>query len=127
MPQCPFCHKNVSGLMLMLHSFWHTRRKRDGEQRSHVTLPASERYPLPIDNEPVQYCHVGTPKKPGCGGCTLMPEEVQRSYLVMPEKYGSTFCAGCREYRSLSEFEWVETGENLQAYMERIARQLDGQ
>jgi hypothetical protein len=125
MPQCSFCHKNVSGPVLVLHYLWHGSRRSDGQMRSHATLPPEQRANRSIEGEPTEYRHVGIAGKPGCGGVTGMPEDVQRTYLVQPRQYHSMFCAGCQKYRKLHEFEWHDTGENMQAYMDRIAQEID--
>jgi hypothetical protein len=51
-----------------------------------------------------------------------MPEEMVRSYLKNPFLYlaDATFCTGCGAHVPLRECKWLETGEDLQTYMNRL-------
>jgi hypothetical protein len=56
-----------------------------------------------------------------CGYTTIMPEEVVEQYLHDPHTFGSnTFCAYCRKQVPDRECNWVETGESLSSYMQRL-------
>ncbi|MCG3185251.1 MAG: hypothetical protein ICCCNLDF_03439 [Planctomycetes bacterium] len=113
--ECPFCHRIVSRWLYLFHSLSHTRRLPDGQQADHATLRPSARYHGPLDDVPQVYYHAK------CGGCTVMPEDIIRSYLVNPTLYNDeTFCAGCGRYVRQRELEWTETGENLQQYFARL-------
>jgi hypothetical protein len=50
-----------------------------------------------------------------------MPEEIVRSYLANPFLYnGKTFCCGCKQYVNCAELAWVETGQNMADYNDRL-------
>jgi len=53
--QCPFCHKEVWGLVYPFHQLLHTRRRPDGQQQDHVTLPPSERDSRSLADVPKVY------------------------------------------------------------------------
>lgn len=113
--QCPFCHKEVWGLVYPFHQLLHTRRRPDGQQQDHVTLPPSERDPRSLADVPKVYYH------PKCGAATQMLEEIIRSYLKNPFRYNSTtFCCGCKGYVHDSEVFWVETRQRVSEYMQAL-------
>ncbi len=108
---CPFCHRDVSVGWIRLHGWWHARRRRDGQQRAHVTLAAADRYRGTLVGVPRSYVHSG------CGAGTGMPEEIVRSYLANPFLYNDTaFCTGCEDYVPHVECTWLETGQSLRDY-----------
>lgn len=49
----------------------------------------------------------------GCGTTTTMPLPIAETYAREPGFYGSTYCAGCREYRPVAEFQWWGTTEQV--------------
>ncbi|MCZ2344019.1 MAG: hypothetical protein LC104_19825 [Bacteroidales bacterium] len=57
-----------------------------------------------------------------CGSSTVMPAEVVRRYQADPWHYLSdqTFCTGCNASVPDQECVWVDTGENLQVYFDRL-------
>lgn len=115
--RCPFCHRHVLRWFYDSHVEGHTRLRADGQMTDHVTLRPDERYDGPLDEFPTSYRH------DLCGKSTGMPEEIVRSYLVNPFLYSSeTFCCGCGDYVSHSELEWVDTGERLDIYFDRLRR-----
>lgn len=115
--QCPFCHKEVWGLVYPFHQLLHTRRS-DGQQQDHVTLPPSERDPRSLAGVPQVYYH------PKCGVATQMPEEIIRSYLKNPFRYNSTtFCCGCKGYVQDREVFWVETKQRVSEYMQALQQE----
>lgn len=112
---CPFCHRAVSPATLRLHSWWHQRRRRDGQQKEHVTLTPDARYEGSLDGVPQAYRHLV------CGAGTGMPEEIVRSYLANPFLYGDrSFCTGCSDYVSKAELRWIETGQPLREYFDAL-------
>lgn len=113
--RCPFCHQDVPTHLWHAHIAEHTKLREDGQMTAHVTLAPEQRYEGDLQNEPRWYRHET------CGAITGMPEEIIRSYLVDPFLYSdSTFCTGCGKYLHMSQFHWVETGENLLAYNRRL-------
>jgi hypothetical protein len=57
-----------------------------------------------------------------CGTSTTMPAEIARRYRADPWHYLSdqTFCNGCNTTVPDRECAWADTGENLQAYFDRL-------
>ena len=51
-----------------------------------------------------------------------MPEEIIRSYLQDPYLYYAdrSFCTGCRRHVPCRFLFWIETGENMQVYNDRL-------
>ncbi len=51
-----------------------------------------------------------------------MPEEIVRTYLENPYTYmrDRSYCVGCRKHIRCRELIWIETGENMQAYTDRL-------
>jgi hypothetical protein len=49
----------------------------------------------------------------GCGAETTMPRQIAETYARDPTYYGSTFCAGCGQYRPVAEFEWLDDGSRV--------------
>lgn len=69
-------------------------------------------------NEPREYVHKN------CGYTTIMPDEVIEEYLDDPNTFGTrTFCAYCKKQVPDSECTWVETGESLRSYIQRLQRE----
>lgn len=69
-------------------------------------------------NEPREYVHHT------CGYTTIMPDEVIQAYLADPYTFdNTTFCANCKRQVPDTECTWVESGEQLRSYMERLQRQ----
>jgi hypothetical protein len=59
-----------------------------------------------------------------------MPDEIIRSYLKDPFLYSAdaTFCCGCGTHVPWRECCWVETGEDLQTYTDKLrAKKRAGQ
>ncbi|UJR83212.1 Hypothetical protein I5071_52780 [Sandaracinus amylolyticus] len=109
--RCRFCHTYVDARAIGAHEAVHMRRRPDGQQQEHITLPPDRRYAGPLDDVPQVYVHEA------CGGATGMPEEIIRSYLGQPFLYnGNTFCTGCGTYVPFTDLVWEETGETLDAY-----------
>jgi hypothetical protein len=116
--QCPFCHKEFWGPVYPLHQLFHTRRRSDGQQRDHVTLPPSERDRRSLEGVPQVYYH------PQCGAATQMPEKIIRSYLKNPFRYSSTtFCCGCKGYVQDRKVFWVETKQRVSEYMQALQQE----
>jgi hypothetical protein len=49
----------------------------------------------------------------GCGASTKMGLALCETYARQPSFYGSTYCAGCRMHRPVSEFTWEEDGATV--------------
>jgi hypothetical protein len=101
------------------HEGEHLKLRADGQQSEYVTLPPKERTEGSLEGVPRVYKH----KK--CGCLTGMPEEIIRSYLKNPYLYSAdrTFCCGCHKHVPWRDCVWVETGEDLQTYTDRLRAQ----
>ncbi len=79
-------------------------------------MPPEERELGPLDGVPRVYRHWR------CGHRTGMPAEIIRSYLKDPYLYYSdrSFCTGRGKHVPCRELVWVETGENMQNYKDRL-------
>lgn len=115
--ECPFCHQMVPKLEYARHEAQHTRLLPDGQMADHVTVRPNEQYQGSIGDVPQTYQHAR------CGGMTIMPEEIIRSYLADPFLYNDqSFCTGCNKYVSMRELYWLETGESLFDYQQQLRR-----
>ncbi len=114
--RCPFCHDHIDPADYAVHEAEHIKARPDGQQSEYATLPPEAREPGTLDGVPSVYRHVK------CGVATRMPEEIIRSYLKDPWLYsaGETFCCGCGAHVPERECHWVETGQDLHAYMEGL-------
>ena len=113
--RCAFCHKLVFRLFYPGHRAKHTELRPDGQMAEHITVHPQGRYPGSLKGVPRGYRH------PRCKVVTEMPEEIIRSYLVNPFLYsGGSFCCGCNDYLPYEELFWVETGECLAAYFQKL-------
>lgn len=113
--RCEFCHLWVTFEEREAHIQEHLRLRLDGQQNEYVTLPPEKWYQGTIEDAPKVYRHLR------CGGCTGMPVEIIRTYLKDPFAYSDfTYCSGCREHVPCRELVWVETGENMQTYNNRL-------
>jgi hypothetical protein len=75
------------------HCRRHPSTLKDLEVESHIQMPPEVRCKVPLERVPRFYFH------PQCGATTTMPEDILRTYLRNPYKYGSeTFCVGCQDY-----------------------------
>lgn len=116
--QCRFCHLWIPVNQAWKHEREHKRRRLDGQQVDHITLPEKDRFLGSLTGVPCVYEH------DRCGARTGMPEEIIRSYLANPFLYnGFTFCTGCGDYVSENEVRWVETEQTLQAYKDQLRRE----
>jgi len=116
--RCPFCHEWVDDETYARHQKEHTQLRPDGQMNEYITLPPEERTMDSLRGVPRVYCH------DKCDACTEMPEEIIRSYLKNPFFYSDfTYCCGCRKHVPCRELTWVETGENMQAYNNRLRNQ----
>jgi hypothetical protein len=106
----------VDSVAYPAHEAEHLERRRDGQQGEYVTLPPQEREQGSLAGVPMVYRHEK------CGATTRMAEEIIRSYLKNPYLYTAdeTFCGGCGQHVPLRQCVWVETGEDLQSYTERL-------
>jgi hypothetical protein len=114
--RCPFCHEEIEEKAYAAHEAGHLKTRPDGQQTDYVTLPPEQRDQGDLAGVPRAYTH----RK--CGAATGMPEEIVRSYLKNPWLYlaDATFCTGCGKHVPFRECEWIETGEDLQTYMNRL-------
>jgi len=114
--RCPFCHNYIDSAAYPAHEFEHLKPRPDGQQSEYATLPPEQRDESSLEDVPKVYQH----RK--CGGATGMPEEIIRSYLKNPYMYmaDATFCTGCGKHVPFRECVWVETGEDLQTYMDNL-------
>jgi hypothetical protein len=113
--ECPFCHKSIFRWFYAWHESHHTAIRPDGQMNEHITAAPKNRFEGSLDGVPKAYVHAK------CGVATGMPEEIIRTYLVLPLTYNdSSFCCGCGNYVIGSELHWVETGESLMDYNARM-------
>jgi len=115
--RCQFCHKFFDEDYIDEHYEQHTKLRPDGQQTDYITAAPDERYTGSLRGVPRNYEHQT------CGAVTGMPEEIIRSYLANPFLYANnTFCTGCGEQVPWHECVWIETGEDLQTYNDRLRR-----
>lgn len=114
--RCPYCHENIESRDYRQHEAEHVRLLADGQQTDYVSLPPEDRVAGPLHGVPQVYRHNQ------CGTLTQMPEEAIRSYLKNPYLYmaDKTFCCGCGVHVPFRDCVWAETGEDLQAYTDRL-------
>lgn len=114
--QCPFCHEMIDERAFPAHAAKHMERRSDGQQTDYATLPQSQREAGNLDTVPRVYVHAI------CRVATVMPEEIVRTYLQDPHFYSAdaTYCCGCERHVPFGECVWKETGENVQAYMNKL-------
>lgn len=100
----------------------HRELKDNGQQKGYVVLSEAERAKGFVRPLRRAYVHVGIDPvmdgsvliKPGANGCgtnTKMGMVIAETYARDPKFYSATFCCGCREHRTLSEFVWEGTEE----------------
>lgn len=115
--RCVYCHTLIFRPLYPRHRAKHTRLRPDGQMTDHATLHPSGQYQGPLEGVPQGYRH------PRCEVVTRMPEEIIRSYLVDPFLYsGGSFCCGCKSYVPYAELFWIETGECLADYFQKLQR-----
>lgn len=75
----------------------------DGQHERHPGLPEANKQEKvrPVRNS---YKHQT------CGTVTTMPQHCAETYAVKPDFYTATFCAACKGYRPVSEFNWLDDG-----------------
>ena len=114
--QCRYCHEMIASDEIAAHETEHRKLRPDGQQEEYVTLPEEDRETGSLDGVPRVYKH------DKCGGMTGMPEEIIRSYLANPWLYmaDASYCCGCEKHVPCRELVWVETGENMQLYNDRL-------
>jgi LSD1 subclass zinc finger protein len=113
--RCQYCHQPVPRAEYAQHVDLHIRPQADGQRTDYATLPPDQREGN-WEEAPRWYRHSR------CGHVTGMPEEIIQTYLQDPWFYLSdkTFCTGCGRHVRQGECVWVETGENLQTYTDRL-------
>lgn len=114
--RCLYCHELIAEAVWPAHEAMHLAPRADGQQTDYATLPPEERETGDVDHEPSVYVHGK------CGEATQMPEEIIRSYLKDPWLYmaDTTYCCGCQQHVPFRACCWVDTGEDLQSYMDRL-------
>lgn len=114
--RCPYCHEYVAAEIFEAHAAEHRQLRSDGQQSEYVTLAPEDRDEGSLEGVPQVYLHAK------CGVMTGMPEEIIRSYLVNPWLYMAdrSYCCGCQKHVRCCELVWVETGENMQTYNDRL-------
>ena len=92
-------------------------KREDGQLNSYPAIPPEQRWRGDIASVPQFYEHEK------CGSITGMPETIMRTYLVNPFFYASkTYCGGCQGHVPHRQLRWVTTGEDLQAYFDRLKK-----
>lgn len=113
--RCIYCHSYIAHDELSAHTARHRDLLPDGQYRDYASLPPEEQHHDSLAGVPRVYRHLG------CGGQTVMQEGIVRTYLKDPFWYDDfVFCTGCGAHVSDREFVWVETGENVRTYMDRL-------
>ena len=114
--RCPFCHEDIASAAFPAHKAEHVKLRPDGQQTDYLTLPGEEQFDESLEGVPTVYIHNK------CGGLTGMPEDIIRSYLKNPYLYSAdrTFCSGCGKHVPWRECVWVDTGEDLQTYTDKL-------
>lgn len=114
--RCPFCHEYIDSTAYRTHEAEHLKLRPDGQLSEYMTLPPEEREQGSLEGVPQAYRHKA------CGSVTGMPEEIIRSYLQNPWLYVAdrTFCCGCGKHVPFGECVWIETGEDLQSYTDKL-------
>lgn len=102
----------------------HTKLKANGQQRDYVVLTPEERAKGFVRPVRKSYLHVGKDPvmngivlikagKGACGTRTTMGQAIAETYARDPGFYSGTFCCTCGEHRSLDEFVWEGTTEQV--------------
>lgn len=114
--RCPYCHKLLAPSVYEEHVAQHQATRADGQKKEYATLPVEHRYQGSLAGVPMWYTHQK------CGRTTGMPEYIVRTYLADPYFYGAgaTYCCGCQTHVPHEECFWVETGENMRLYNDRL-------
>jgi hypothetical protein len=114
--RCPYCHEEVRATDYAAHELQHRKLRDDGQQSDYMTLPPEDRVMGFLDGVPRVYMHTK------CKSLTEMPDDIVRSYLRNPYLHlaDRTFCCGCSRHVPWRQCIWVETGEDLQTYMDRL-------
>ena len=72
---------------------------------------------IDLNDVPCEYVHHR------CGGVTVMPDEIIRTYLFDPYSFSrQTICATCNGAVDQSECSWVDTGQNLDEYFKQLTK-----
>ena len=113
---CDWCHQDIPANQFDAHVQQHLARKADGQHNDYATLPPAQRNLQAASQAPTNYLH----KK--CQTVTVMPDEIVATYLENPWFYlaDKTFCCGCGKHVKNAECTWVDTGEDLQAYFDKM-------
>ena len=116
MHRCEFCHEDISVSQYAAHVAEHRKLRPDGQQQEYATLPPEVVEETDISDAPKWYRHQS------CGAVTGTPEEIIRTYHVNPWFYlaDRSFCTGCSKHVPCRELTWIETGENMQVYNDRL-------
>ena len=117
--RCPYCHEYIGSTAYPAHEAEHLMPRADGQQTEYMTLAPEERVEGSLNGIPKVYEHNK------CGGLTGMPEEIIRSYLKNPYLYMAdrSFCCTCGKHVPCRECVWIETGEDLQSYTNKLRAQ----
>lgn len=78
----------------------------DGQQETYLVLSEEERAKGFVRPLRRSYIH-------RCGAVTRMGLALCETYARDPKFYGGTFCVGCGTHFPVSEFTWVEDGEQV--------------
>ncbi len=114
---CPYCHQQIHVDLFDKHLEEHRELREDGQQKDYATLPPEQRAKISnVDHVPTDYIHQV------CDSITTMPQDIIETYLKNPFFYASdeTYCVGCEKHVHISKCEWVDTGENMGKYFERL-------
>lgn len=119
MKRCDYCHEYIESNQFNAHCAEHEHLQADGQQEDYAALPPETRTTQTLEGEPQVYRHSK------CSVVTRMSEDIIRSYLVNPYFYlaDKTFCTGCGIHVPSGECIWIETGEDLQAHIDRLRSQ----
>ena len=89
-----------------MSGFDYGNKLADGQHERHPGLPDSATAPKV---RPVRDSYRHTT----CGTVTRMPKHCAETYAVTPTYYSATFCCGCRDYKPVAEFVWLDDGTTV--------------
>ncbi len=113
--RCERCHQFVPLNEFDRHYRQHMGTREDGQLNQYPSLPPEKRWRGDLSTVPQFYEHTI------CGSVTGMPEDIIRTYLVNPYFYAyKSYCCGCERHVPQRELVWVNTGENMQDYTNRL-------
>jgi hypothetical protein len=78
-----------------------------GQQKGYIVLTPQERAKGFVRRVRRTYKHSK------CGSTTTCSQDIAETYARDPSFYGGTFCCTCRAHFPLTEFHWIDDGEQV--------------